>query len=89
MATTSNKEKRVAQKMAELVNDITLNLNIVGTYLADEEEIIYQRLVEVFNSAEQSRADLELTKSESGRRKLLARAEKVLSKLPRDPDEDI
>lgn len=89
MTSKSSKEKRVAQKMAELVNDITLNLNIVGTYLADEEEIIYQRLVEVFNSAEQMRADMELTKSESGRRELLARVDKFLTTLPKDPDEDI
>lgn len=46
------KEGRTAEKMAELVNDLTLNLDMVGIYLADlTSSILYNRLFQVFDSA--------------------------------------
>lgn len=50
--TKYTKEGRTAQKMAELVNDLTLNLDMVGIYLADlTSSILYNRLYQVFDSA--------------------------------------
>jgi hypothetical protein len=50
--TKYTKEGRTAEKMAELVNDLTLNLDMVGIYLADlTSSILYNRLYQVFDSA--------------------------------------
>jgi len=50
--TRNTKEGRTAEKMAELVNDLTLNLDMVGIYLADlTSSILYNRLYQVFDSA--------------------------------------
>jgi hypothetical protein len=50
--TRNTKEGRTAEKMAELVNDLTLNLDMVGMYLADlTSSILYNRLYQVFDSA--------------------------------------
>jgi hypothetical protein len=46
------KEGRTAQKFSELVNDLTLDLELVGIYLADlTSAVLYNRLFEVFDSA--------------------------------------
>jgi hypothetical protein len=50
--TRHTKESKTAEKMAQLVNDLTLDLNMVGIYLADlTSSILYNRLFEVFDSA--------------------------------------
>jgi hypothetical protein len=50
--TRQTKESKTAEKMAQLVNDLTLDLNLVGIYLADlTSSILYNRLYEVFDSA--------------------------------------
>lgn len=50
--TRNTKEGRTAEKIAELVNDLTLNLDMVGIYLADlTSSILYNRLYQVFDSA--------------------------------------
>jgi hypothetical protein len=50
--TRNTKEGRTAEKLAELVNDLTLNLDMVGIYLADlTSSILYNRLYQVFDSA--------------------------------------
>lgn len=50
--TKYTKEGKTAEKMAELVNDLTLNLDMVGIYLADlTSSILYNRLYQVFDSA--------------------------------------
>jgi hypothetical protein len=47
-----NKEEKNAEKMVELVNDLTLDLNMMGVYLADmTSSVLYNRLWEVFESA--------------------------------------
>jgi len=50
--TKKTNEGKVAEKFAELVNDLTLDLEIVGIYLADlTSSVLYNRLYEVFDSA--------------------------------------
>mgnify|MGYP001061147143 CR=1 FL=1 len=50
--TKKTNEGKVAEKFAELVNDLTLDLEIVGIYLADlTSAVLYNRLHEVFDSA--------------------------------------
>jgi hypothetical protein len=62
------KEGRTAEKMAELVNDLTLNLDMVGIYLADlTSSILYNRLYQVFDSA---RTQKEYTYSQSYQRQM-------------------
>jgi len=46
------KEGKVATEFAKLVNDLTLDLELVGIYLADlTSSVLYNRLHEVFDSA--------------------------------------
>lgn len=46
------KEAKNAEKMAGLVNDLTLDLNVMGIHLADAtSSVLYNRLWEVFESA--------------------------------------
>ena len=48
------KEVKNAEKMVELVNDLTLDLHMMGVYLADmTSSVLYNRLWEVFESARQ------------------------------------
>jgi hypothetical protein len=62
------KEGRTAEKMAELVNDLTLNLDMVGIYLADlTSSILYNRLYQVFDSA---RTQKEYTYSQAYQRQM-------------------
>jgi hypothetical protein len=49
------KELRVAVKMSELVNDLTLDLDQVGTYIATNNGITYRRFQEVAESAKNER----------------------------------
>jgi hypothetical protein len=50
--TRYTKEGKTAEKMAGLINDITLDLDLVGRYLADlTSSVQYNRLYEVFESA--------------------------------------
>jgi len=45
------KELRVAVKMSDLVNDLTLDLDQVGTYIATNNATTYRRIMEVADSA--------------------------------------
>jgi hypothetical protein len=48
----TTKEGRTAQKIIELVNDFTLDLEIMGMYIAQAtSSVLYNRLYEVFDSA--------------------------------------
>lgn len=50
--TKYTKEGKTAQKFADLVNDLTLDLETVGIYLAGlTSSVLYNRLFEVFDSA--------------------------------------
>lgn len=50
--TKFTKEGKVATKFAELVNDLTLDLELVGVYLSElTSAVLYNRLHEVFDSA--------------------------------------
>ena len=49
------KELRVAVKMSELVNDLTLDLEQVGTYIATNNGITYRRIQEIAESAKYER----------------------------------
>ena len=45
------KELKVAIKMSDLVNDLTLDLDQVGTYIATNNGITDRRIMEVADSA--------------------------------------
>lgn len=45
------KELKVAEKMSEMVNDLTLDLDQVGVYIASNNSITYRRLMEVAEAA--------------------------------------
>ncbi len=54
--TRYTKEGKVAEKIANSLNDITLNLELVGTHLADlTSSVQYNRFYEVFESARQQK----------------------------------
>jgi len=56
--TKFTKEGKVAQQFAQLVNDLTLDLELVGIYLADlTSAVLYNRLHEVFDSARHHKED--------------------------------
>lgn len=44
-------ELKVAEKMSALVNDLTLDLDQIGVYLASNNSITYRRLLEVIEAA--------------------------------------
>lgn len=54
------KELRVAEKMGEMVNDLTLDLDQVGVYIATDNSITYRRLMEVAEAAKFEKEDREL-----------------------------
>ena len=57
--TKLTKEGKVARQFAELVNDFTLDIELVGVYLADlTSSVIYNRLFEVFDSARYRKEDV-------------------------------
>lgn len=55
-----SKELKVAEKMGEMVNDLTLDLDQVGIYIATENSITYRRIMEVAEAAKFEREDREL-----------------------------
>lgn len=46
------KELRVATKISDLVNDLTLDLDQVGVYLATNNGITYRRVMEIAEAAQ-------------------------------------
>ena len=52
MMNKPTKELKVAEKITEMVNDLTLDLDQVGIYLATSNRISYRRLMEIIDSAE-------------------------------------
>lgn len=51
------KELRVANKISDLVNDLTLDLDQVGYYIATNNSITYNRVMEVAGSAKYEKED--------------------------------
>ena len=52
MRIRQTKELKVATKISDLVNDLTLDLDQVGVYLATNNSITYRRLVEIIEAAQ-------------------------------------
>lgn len=50
-------ELKVATKMSEMVNDLTLDLDQVGVYIATNNSITYRRLMEVMEAAKWEKED--------------------------------
>ena len=46
------KELKVATKISDLVNDLTLDLDQVGVYLATNSSITYRRVMEIMEAAQ-------------------------------------
>ena len=61
--TLTTKELRVATKISDLVNDLTLDLDQVGIYLATNSSITYRRVMEIAEAAKYEREEgyLEVT----------------------------
>lgn len=51
MKIRQTKELRVANKISDLVNDLTLDLDQVGVYLATNNPITYRRIQEIAEAA--------------------------------------
>lgn len=49
--------EKVAEKIANLVNDLTLDLDQVGTYIAKEPMVTYRRVIEIADSAKYEREE--------------------------------
>ena len=53
------KELKIANKIAELVNDLTLDLEQIGLYLASNNNITYNRIMVVAESARYEKEEKE------------------------------
>lgn len=47
-----SKELKVASKISDLVNDITLDLDQVGVFLATNNAMTYRRVMEIMEAAQ-------------------------------------
>ena len=54
------KELKVAEKMSEMVNDLTLDLDQVGVYLASNNSVTYRRIIEVAEAAKFEKEEREV-----------------------------
>jgi hypothetical protein len=54
------KELKVAEKMSEMVNDLTLDLDQVGVYIASNNSITYRRIIEVAEAAKFEKEEREI-----------------------------
>jgi hypothetical protein len=50
-------ELKVARQMSHLVNDLTLDLDQIGIYLATNNSITYRRLMEIAEAAKWEKED--------------------------------
>ena len=57
MRIRQTKELRVADKISDLVNDLTLDLDQVGIYLASNSGITYRRFIEIAEAAKWDREE--------------------------------
>jgi hypothetical protein len=55
--TYQTKELKVATKISDLVNDLTLDLDQVGIYLATNSNITYRRVIEIAEAAQYQREE--------------------------------
>jgi hypothetical protein len=46
------REEKAAKKMAAVVTDLTLDLEMTGTYIAYEQNVVYNRMKVVLEAAE-------------------------------------
>ena len=57
MLPRNSTEQKVASKIATMVNDLTLDLDQVGIYIARENNITYRRVMEIAESAKYEKED--------------------------------
>lgn len=57
MAKTKSPNEKVAEKIANLVNDVTLDLDQIGVYIANEPMVTYRRVIEIADSAKYEREE--------------------------------
>lgn len=50
-------ELKVANKISDLVNDLTLDLDQVGVYIASNNSITYRRIMEIMEAAKWEKED--------------------------------
>lgn len=61
MRIRQTKELRVATKISDLVNDLTLDLDQVGIYLATNNATTFRRVMEIAEAAKWEKTDKYLT----------------------------
>lgn len=52
-----SKNEKVAEQIADLVNDLTLDLDQIGAYIASEPMVTYRRVIEIADSAKYEREE--------------------------------
>ncbi len=58
MRKTKSKNEAVAEKLSVLVNDLTLNLDLIGEYIArSAPNVTYRRLMEIAEAARYEREE--------------------------------
>lgn len=55
MKRAKSEEQKVADKIAKTITDVTLDLDLIGFYIALQPNVVYRRLEEVLESAEEQR----------------------------------
>jgi len=55
----ATRELKIAQKISEMVNDLTLDLDQIGVYLATNNNITYNRLMVITESAKYEKEEKE------------------------------
>lgn len=55
MRRIKSEEQKVADKIAKTITDVTLDLDLIGFYIALQPNVVYRRLEEVLESAEEQR----------------------------------
>lgn len=60
MSKKRSKNEIVANKISEMVNDLTLDLDQIGTYIAQEPTVTYRRVVEIAEAAKYEREEQEI-----------------------------
>lgn len=58
MKRTKHEEERVANRIAKTIADVTLDLDLIGFYIALQPNVVYRRLEEIVESAEEQRENL-------------------------------
>lgn len=57
MANRKSKNEKVSEQIANAINDLTLDLEQIGTYLASNSNVTYRRIMEIAEAAKFEREE--------------------------------